>query len=329
MKRKPTLSLVIPFRDRHEQVEGLLKSILKSTSENLEVVLADNSRVSPLAYHISDPRVRYFRTTGSLPMSENWSFGLNRCRGEYITVLGADEAVLPVELDGFIRTLQGARALFFYAPPIYFEWPHLRLPIGAVLARFRQSFPSQIYDVSLAHLVELHEKAQLPNFYARGAVHRDLIFSAGVELSIPSNAPDFFLSLIATLRLEGKQLKTTSYFPYLVGTSSNSTGLRWGEKASSEWLDSEIGPGHGDLKSDFKKAYLEASRLFQLENVLQREQPVYSSGTEAKQQSIQNQRRGMIAVIPVPPGVGNHGASVVSQFTINMLRKLRLVENLR
>ena len=325
MSPQPTLTIAIPFRGRHEQVHGLLKSILKSTSQNLEIVLADNSENNSFPSEFVDPRVHYLRSTGNLTMSENWSFCLNASRGKYITVLGADESVLPFELDGFIRNLEETGEPFFYAPPIYFEWPYLKSPFGAVLARLRHFFPSQISDLSLGNLAQLHEKALIPNPYARGAARRELLLTNGEDLSIPCNAPDFFLSVTATLRLQGERLTTTPFFPFVVGTSAKSTGLRWGKEESAEWLNSEIGPGHGDLTGDFHKAYEEAVRKSTIDGLKKSDYdrpPQRSSDVPL----IQNQRRALVAVIPIPPGVGNHGAAVLTQALIRLLRKIRLLQ---
>jgi glycosyltransferase involved in cell wall biosynthesis len=96
----PQFSILIPTRDRPVTFRHALDSVVSQTG-SFEIVVADNCS-SPAVKLIAEeyanrcPNIKYLRSDTILPMSENWENGLRHCEGEYVTVLGDDDALLPL-----------------------------------------------------------------------------------------------------------------------------------------------------------------------------------------------------------------------------------------
>jgi glycosyltransferase involved in cell wall biosynthesis len=104
---KPLFSVAIPTRNRPNTLFFSIKSVLESTESNFEVVVSDNGD-NDLSRKVVDrfprDRIRYVRAPRPLSMTDNWSLALENCRGEYVTVIGDDDALMP-------RSLANARIL--------------------------------------------------------------------------------------------------------------------------------------------------------------------------------------------------------------------------
>ncbi len=97
----PRFSILIPTRDRPDTFQHTLKTVMAQTGEDYEIVVADNCSC-PQTRRIVDQhnseKIRYIFSETILPMAENWEKGLSQCRGEYITILGDDDGLLPSAL---------------------------------------------------------------------------------------------------------------------------------------------------------------------------------------------------------------------------------------
>ena len=100
----PHFSILMPTRNRAHLLPFALQSALDQTFHDFEIVLSNNSssddteRVA-LEFAALDPRIKYFRTQSSLSMHESWEFALSHARGEWVTLLGDDDAVSARMLD--------------------------------------------------------------------------------------------------------------------------------------------------------------------------------------------------------------------------------------
>ena len=122
----PKFSVLIPTRDRPATLRHTLATVLSQPGEDYEVVVADNCgtpETRRLVEEQARPSLRYTRSDEILPMAQNWERGLDLCEGEYVTVLGDDDAFVPSTL-GLARKLIEATQpeLLFWAPHTY-GWP--------------------------------------------------------------------------------------------------------------------------------------------------------------------------------------------------------------
>ena len=78
-----------------------MATVAEQCGNDFEIVVADNASgpEAKLAVDkIKSCPVKYLRTDSVVPMTENWTRGLEACTGEYITILGDDDALLPSTL---------------------------------------------------------------------------------------------------------------------------------------------------------------------------------------------------------------------------------------
>jgi len=124
----PKFSIVIPTRDRPATFRHTLATALAQPGDDYEIVVADNCG-SPATRMIVDdavthgPRIVYLRSDEILPMGENWERGVRACSGEYVTVLGDDDGLLPSALQVARRVIAGTRVpILSWALHVY-QWP--------------------------------------------------------------------------------------------------------------------------------------------------------------------------------------------------------------
>jgi glycosyltransferase involved in cell wall biosynthesis len=93
----PKASVVVPAYERPDMLRTLIASFLLQDHGNCELVISDDSRtdaVERLVRSIGDPRVVYFRNETNLGYAENFLVALERATGEFIIVLGDDDAFM-------------------------------------------------------------------------------------------------------------------------------------------------------------------------------------------------------------------------------------------
>src|SRR5687767_7917847 len=97
----PTFSIVIPTRDRAVTFRHTLATVAWQAGDDYEIVVADNASGPGIRFAVEElapGKTRYVRSETILSMTGNWENGLAACRGEYVTVLGDDDAFLPSSL---------------------------------------------------------------------------------------------------------------------------------------------------------------------------------------------------------------------------------------
>lgn len=138
----PLFSVVIPTRGGMKYVRYAVSSALSTGEESLEVIISDNStsreclRDSLGEEITSDTRVSVVRPPRELSMTGNFNFGIAQAKGDWVTVLGSDDALMPhtfsvirkqITLFGEIDAIVGARSLYF--------WPGCETVYGDIAVR--------------------------------------------------------------------------------------------------------------------------------------------------------------------------------------------------
>lgn len=87
----PFFSIIIPTKNRPEQLREAILSVLLQDFCDFELIISDNfndKRTKEVVdEYVSDPRVKYFRTDEELNMPDHWEFAGRKARGEYILFL--------------------------------------------------------------------------------------------------------------------------------------------------------------------------------------------------------------------------------------------------
>ncbi|HZT82564.1 MAG TPA: glycosyltransferase family 2 protein [Gemmataceae bacterium] len=180
---QPRFSVVIPTRERADTLRFTLQTCLRQSFDDYEVVVCDNC--SPPATRevveaCGSPRVRYVRAPEPLAMSANWELAVSQARGEYVTVLGDDDGLMPfalAELDQLLRET-GCPALRW--DKAVYTWPSVAAAGQAdclflPLARHRETLDGR---AKIAELIRFTgDWLSLPIIY-NAVIHRELIEQA-------------------------------------------------------------------------------------------------------------------------------------------------------
>ncbi len=129
---RPLISFAIPTKNRYRYLLKLMDSCVKIKSKNFEIVIHDNTEDNTdiLEYlnGIEDQRISYFHNPEFLDMVENCNSAIKSCKGEYICLIGDDDAFTPSLIDLVPYLKENNIKLFNTAIPIY-EWPDVKHPI--------------------------------------------------------------------------------------------------------------------------------------------------------------------------------------------------------
>ena len=129
MTERPRFSVVVPTRNRPETLRHALTTCLDQDFEDYEIIVCDNSDPAPAAEvaaivaAANSPRIRYLPSDRPLAMSANWERGLSEALGEYVTVLGDDDGLMPYALRELDRLVSrtGAKAIRWQRA--IYTWP--------------------------------------------------------------------------------------------------------------------------------------------------------------------------------------------------------------
>jgi|SRR5579883_58317 len=223
-------SVVIPTRERAETLRFALQTCLDQTFDDYEVIVSDNCSspaTKAVVDEVASTRLRYVRTAEPVAMSNNWEFGVSHARGEYVTVLGDDDGLLPHALAELDRLAREYNAKAIRWTEAYYTWPtvalpgqgnYLRVPLNCVLRE--QSGDEVIRAVAAFQ----SHYAELPMVY-NSVTHRDVLDDLRLRVGrvFPHHIPDVF-SGFAIAHLTG-HFVSTSVPMSISGQSRASNGI--------------------------------------------------------------------------------------------------------
>jgi glycosyltransferase involved in cell wall biosynthesis len=119
ISNRPFFSVVISTKNRAELVCKAIKSVLKQTSQDFEVIVIDNASIDNTQSQIElieDKRIFYFKNEIDRERCYARNRGVNLSRGEFICFLDSDDEYLPNHLQVIYDKIQESKlkiALFF------------------------------------------------------------------------------------------------------------------------------------------------------------------------------------------------------------------------
>ncbi len=129
---RPFFSIVIPTRQRADTLEKCLATCLDQDFDDYEIIVCDNAG-TPATREVVDAagsaRIVYMRAPEPLAMSANWELAVAGAQGEYVTVIGDDDGLMPYalrELDRIIRDHAMPDAVQWRCA--HYNWPTIRIP---------------------------------------------------------------------------------------------------------------------------------------------------------------------------------------------------------
>lgn len=124
----PRFSIVVPARERAATLKATLQSCLAVDHDSYEVVVFDNASgpaVRDVVEMMADPRLRYVRSERLLAMTESWNTAVAATSGEWVMVIGNDDAVLPHALREIDAIVDHHRVHAVKWATATYTWPDL------------------------------------------------------------------------------------------------------------------------------------------------------------------------------------------------------------
>jgi len=137
------LSILIPTKNRPSTLQKCLSSCARVESANIEFVILDNASEDSTAEasepFLSDDRFRYLRYDARGSMSDQFCRAVEASQGDWLCIIGDDDAILPNGLDQFADRLATEHSLFENVmvvrwPEAVYRWPDFRGPEANFLA---------------------------------------------------------------------------------------------------------------------------------------------------------------------------------------------------
>ena len=116
-------SIIIPTRQRHDTLRYSIQSVLNQTHKDFELIIMDNfssKETSEVVFSFDDPRIKYYRSPERLSMTANWELALSHSTGEYVTIIGDDDGLLPDALERCLILLNQNKVNIV----TWFRWPY-------------------------------------------------------------------------------------------------------------------------------------------------------------------------------------------------------------
>jgi hypothetical protein len=183
MKATPRFSVIVPTRNRPETLRHSLATCLNQDFDDYEVLVCDNSdptaaaKVAEIVAAAESSRVRYLAPERPLAMSANWERALGEVHGEYVTVLGDDDGLMPYALRELDRLASrtGAKAMRWQRG--IYTWPTIGIEGEAnlLLITLARTITEIDARAQIAKVMRFEDGTDsLPTIYC-SAIHRDLI----------------------------------------------------------------------------------------------------------------------------------------------------------
>ena len=226
-------SIVIPTKNRAYYLKYAIKSVLSSPRQDIELVVSNNfssDETSKILSEINDSRMRVVSPDIALPMAAHYEFAISKARGDWITILGDDDAVMPYifeSLDKYILNysnidiISSARAYYFWegCENIYGDL------VVAYSCKFKDKVRSTKNDLYKA-LLGLRNITDMPQLYTTGIIKKSLYEEIKLKSSgyfYHSIIPDVY-SAVAICLARNSYLRIEEPL-FWTGTSNKSMGI--------------------------------------------------------------------------------------------------------
>ena len=97
-------SVLLPTRNRLELLKYAIETVQKQDYNDWEVIVSDNFSDQDIAGYVqslNEHRIKYFRTSSFIPVTDNWNNALDKSTGDYVIMLGDDDCLM----NGFFTTM--------------------------------------------------------------------------------------------------------------------------------------------------------------------------------------------------------------------------------
>ncbi|MHB8544475.1 MAG: glycosyltransferase family 2 protein [Leptospirales bacterium] len=245
-------SFLIPSKNRLELLAHAVNSIRRQDHNNLEIIITDNASEQDYASYVNsigDNRIIYSRSPTSVSVTQNWNNALSLASGDYILMLGDDDALTPGFIRKVLRLIEemGPPDILFFAA-YHYLYPDVILtsPRG-YLADVRNSDFFEGQDTPFTLLPEQAHRVATAVFdmrYLFGFNSQHFMFRSEFLKEISSSSigsifqspyPDTFAAVVSFLK--AKTIVVVPYPMVMIGISPKSFGYYYFNNLRTEGSD--------------------------------------------------------------------------------------------
>lgn len=226
-------SILIPTYNKAKYLKYTLKSLLDLNYSSFELIISDDfstDDTNKILSEINDSRVKIIKPPFKLTQTKNYEFILSHAQGEWITILGDDDGVLPDffdQLDKYTKKYPDIEAI--QTKPAIFYWENVEDLYGDRVCdyqnfRIKPKIKNSKISLLLA-LAGIANRIDLPMIYTTGLIKKNLvdrIKKKSNNFFFHSVIPDYY-SMICIL-YETKKFLQINEPIFWVGVSNLSTG---------------------------------------------------------------------------------------------------------
>ena len=232
---KPKISIGIPVYFGKPYIIHCLDSILNIDYRDVEILVSvdfDDVFSKQILDKIQDSRLRIVFQPAKLTMAENYEWLLNNLEGNWITILGQDDGLMPnffSEFESLINEFPKINAFSF--PRSYFFWPGCEDMYGdTVMNYFSGRGRTKVVNpklILIKNLIGLAEHYELPQIYTNNIIRRESvnkIKKKTAEQFYWEPTPDVYSGVV--IALNEKQIVRHNTSIFWTGTSPSSSGYQ-------------------------------------------------------------------------------------------------------
>jgi len=232
-------SIIIPTRQRHDTLKYSIQSVINQSYKDFELVVMDNfssPETAEVVASYEDSRIKYYRTDERLSMSDNWELGLSHAQGEYILILGDDDALIPDALESCLKLTTKYKVDIVSWFRYQYWWPNAIVPWQR----------NRLY-LNLLQIAEVwNSREKLKQFYNSQAIFENLpmIYNSFIHRSVIAKVKAVYGRYFMTYIPDVESGIVNAYFSdkYLysfralsiAGLSGHSTGTSGGYESLGE-----------------------------------------------------------------------------------------------
>jgi GT2 family glycosyltransferase len=118
----PSVSVIIPTRNRPLELRRCLNSVEESDYPNMEVIVVDDSSQEPVDRVLggSHPSVTFVRNNHRVLLSCSRNIGANAAKGDYLLFLDDDNVIAPDAIEELVRPLEESKKTAVSMPVIFY-----------------------------------------------------------------------------------------------------------------------------------------------------------------------------------------------------------------
>ncbi len=102
MKKKPTVSILIPTYNAQKTIKKTIKSVLNQSYKDFELIICDDNstdKTVSIIKSFDDKRIKFFENSVNLGFDGNWNKVLTKASGSYIKILPDDDLLNKFALE--------------------------------------------------------------------------------------------------------------------------------------------------------------------------------------------------------------------------------------